>query len=117
MSSVAIERGVKWVCCPCDILISEKVSLLLCFQNSKVWISALEEDRKAMAFDLRGVALTRSYIMSKIVKVPKLLQIMSNTNGATAVSTTCYPIKYEQISSYCFRGDTFTKCQLQLNIT
>ena len=54
MSSAAIERGVMWVCYPCDILLSEKVSPLLCFQNSKVWISALEEDRKAMAFDLKG---------------------------------------------------------------
>jgi hypothetical protein len=54
MSPVTVERGVMWVCYLCDILISVKVSPLLCFQDSKVWISALEEDRKAMAFDLKG---------------------------------------------------------------
>ena len=59
----AIERGVMQVCYPCDIFISVKVSLLLSFQ---VWISALEEDRKTMAFDLRVVAFTRSCY--KIVK-------------------------------------------------
>ena len=33
ISPAAIERGVMWVCYPCDILISVKVSPLLCFQN------------------------------------------------------------------------------------
>ena len=70
MSPIAIERGVFWVCYPSDIFISVKVYPLLGFQNSEVWISALEKDRKAMAFDLRGVVFTWSYIMSKIVKVP-----------------------------------------------
>ena len=64
MSPVAIERGVIWVFYPCDIFISVKVSPLLCFQNSKVWISALEEDRKAMAFDLKGYLLLPSLQMS-----------------------------------------------------
>jgi hypothetical protein len=54
MSTSAIERGVMWVCYPCDIFISVKISLLLCFQNSKVWISALDEDIKSMTFDLKG---------------------------------------------------------------
>jgi hypothetical protein len=54
MSTAAIERGVMWVCYPCDIFISVKISLLLCFQNSKVWISALDEDIKSMTFDLKG---------------------------------------------------------------
>ena len=66
MSSAAIERGVKWVCYPCDILISEKVSLLLCFQNSKVWISALEEDGKAMALDVKGWLLLLENVRSEI---------------------------------------------------
>jgi hypothetical protein len=43
MSPVTVERGVMWVCYLCDILISVKVSPLLCFQDSKVWTSALEE--------------------------------------------------------------------------
>jgi hypothetical protein len=54
MSTAAIERGVMLVCYPCDIFISVKISLLLCFQNSKVWISALDEDIKSMTFDLKG---------------------------------------------------------------
>jgi hypothetical protein len=33
MSPATIERGVMCVCYPCDILISVKVSPLLCFQN------------------------------------------------------------------------------------
>jgi hypothetical protein len=40
------------VCYPWDIFISIKVSPILCFQNSKVWISAFQEDRKVLAFDL-----------------------------------------------------------------
>ena len=48
----SIERSVMWVCYQCDIFISVKVSPLPCFQNSKVWISAFQEDRKVLAFDL-----------------------------------------------------------------
>ena len=61
MSLAAIEKGVMRGCCPCDIFISVKVSHLLCIHNSKVRISALEEDIKALPFDPRGVVITRSY--------------------------------------------------------
>jgi hypothetical protein len=60
IASATIERGVIWVCYPCDIFISVKVSPLLCFQNSKVWIPALEEDRKAMVFDQNWTKVGRS---------------------------------------------------------
>jgi hypothetical protein len=32
-----------------------KVFPLLCFQNSKVWISVIIKDREPMAFDLQGL--------------------------------------------------------------
>ena len=59
MSTAAIERGVMWVCYPCDIFISVKISLLLCFQNSKVWISALDEDIKRNGIWLLPLANVR----------------------------------------------------------
>ena len=62
MSPTAIERDVMWVCYPCAIFISVKVSPLLCFQNSKVLILSLEEDRKAIAFDLEGWLFILAYI-------------------------------------------------------
>lgn len=75
MSPCRKERVVLWVCYSCDIIISVKVSLLLCFKSLN--ISALEDDRKEMAFDLRVVVFTRSYYKID----PKLLQ---NQNGGIA---------------------------------
>ena len=66
MSPVTVERGVMWVCYPCDIFISVTVSPLLCFQNSKVRISALEKYRKAMAFDLKGWFLSLANVRPEI---------------------------------------------------
>ena len=66
MSPVTVERGVMWVCYPCDIFISVMVSPLLCFQNSKVRISALEKYRKAMAFDLKGWFLSLANVRPEI---------------------------------------------------
>ena len=48
------------------ISLSVKVSPLLYFQNSKVWISALEEDRKAMVFDIKGWLLPLANVRSEI---------------------------------------------------
>jgi hypothetical protein len=53
---------------PCDIFISVKVFPLLCFQNSKVRISALENERKSIAFDPRGIAFTKSYSVTLCLK-------------------------------------------------
>ena len=47
-----IGRGVMGACYPCDIFISVKVSPLRVFKI-QVWISEFQEDRKALAFDLR----------------------------------------------------------------
>jgi hypothetical protein len=55
-----IERGVMWVCYPCDIFIS-----VLCFQNYN-WISALGGDRKTMAFDLKGWLLPLANVRREI---------------------------------------------------
>ena len=62
VSPAPIERGVRRVHYSCDIFISVKVSHLLCFQDSKVWISTLEEDRKKMGFDLKGWLFILAYM-------------------------------------------------------
>jgi hypothetical protein len=62
VSPAPIERGVRRVHYLCDIFISVKVSHLLCFQDSKVWISTLEEDRKKMGFDLKGWLFILAYM-------------------------------------------------------
>jgi hypothetical protein len=67
MSHAAIERGVMWVCYPCDILISVKVSLSTVFSKWKsLNISALEEDRKTMTFDIKGWLLPLANVRPEI---------------------------------------------------
>jgi hypothetical protein len=67
MSPTAIERGVMWVCYPCDILISVKVYPSTVFSKLKsLNISALEEDRKTMAFDIQGWLLPVANVRSEI---------------------------------------------------
>ena len=70
MSPTAIERGVMWVCYPCDILISVKVSPSTVFSKSKsLNISALEEDRKTMAFDIKGWLLPLANVRPELFEV------------------------------------------------
>ena len=79
---------------------------LLCFQNSKVWISALQEDKKAMAFDWRGIASIRSYSATLCLKYSKshnsykCCRFKKASQQALLHVMTNNPTKYEQILSY-----------------
>jgi hypothetical protein len=87
MSTDAVERDILWVCYTCDIFISVKVSPLLCFQNSEVWILAFEEDKKTIGIwskksSIHKLLLCYAWITiaPKQTQLHVMAKILANTN-------------------------------------